>query len=64
MKTFLCRSSRNSAGRGLKELVGHEGRITTLVFSADGKFLVSGGEDTTVVVWDVSRKDATNPKSR
>jgi len=34
---------------------GHTGRISALAFSADGKFLVSGSEDTSALVWDVSK---------
>ncbi len=33
--------------------VGHETVVGPLAFSADGKLLVSGGWDTTVLVWDV-----------
>src|SRR5262249_5965824 len=44
-----------SAGR--KETValeGHTKRIFALAFSPDAKWLVSGGQDNTVNVWDVS----------
>jgi hypothetical protein len=34
-------------------LVGHEAVVGPLAFSADGKRLVSGGWDTTILVWDV-----------
>ena len=33
---------------------GHTGAVLTLAYSLDGKFLVSGSEDTTVKVWDIS----------
>src|SRR5262249_49244429 len=33
--------------------VGHEAVVGPLAFSADGKRLVSGGWDTTILVWDV-----------
>lgn len=34
---------------------GHLGRVTAVAFSADGQRLVTGGEDTTVIVWDMSK---------
>lgn len=34
---------------------GHLGRVTAVAFSADSQRLVSGGEDTTVIVWDMSK---------
>jgi WD40 repeat protein len=43
-----------------RTLPGHRGRVLTLAFTADGKRLVSGSEDTTALVWDVS--DLRPPK--
>ncbi len=43
-------------GRERGTLVGHNGRVVSLAFSADGKTLVSGSEDTTALVWDLSGK--------
>ena len=42
-------------GRELHWLEGHEGKVTGVAFSPDGSFLVSGSEDGTVRLWDVSR---------
>jgi hypothetical protein len=36
------------------ELVGHQGAILSVAFTPDGKRLLSGSADTTVLVWDVN----------
>jgi WD40 repeat protein len=40
-------------GREFRRLPGHRGRIHALAFSPDSQRLATGGEDTTVLVWDV-----------
>lgn len=37
------------------ELRGHEGPIADLAFSADGRWLASSSEDTTILIWDMTR---------
>ena len=37
-------------------LSGHRGAISALVFNADGSRLVSGSQDTEIIVWDVGKK--------
>jgi hypothetical protein len=44
-----------ASGRRRGVLAGHEGPVVSLSFSADGKHLASGSEDTTVLVWDLHR---------
>jgi WD40 repeat protein len=40
---------------------GHRGRIASLAYSADGRTLVSGSEDTTALVWDVVGRTSGQP---
>src|SRR5262249_22521494 len=37
-----------------RRLAGRRGRVVCLTFSADGQTLVSGSEDTTAMVWDLT----------
>jgi WD40 repeat protein len=44
-----------TTGALLHTFRGHQGEVSHLAFSPDGKALVSGSADTTALVWDVSR---------
>jgi WD40 repeat protein len=55
-----CRDGRillvdAQTGKVLGTGTGHAGPLYALAFSADGRWLATGGEDTTVVVWEVDR---------
>jgi RNA polymerase sigma factor (sigma-70 family) len=45
-----------STGKERYRFDGHKRRVTSLAFSADGKTLISGSEDTTAIVWDLTGK--------
>ncbi|MDR1924615.1 MAG: protein kinase [Planctomycetaceae bacterium] len=43
----------NSTGNESGTLIGHEGAITALAFSADGRFAITGGADHSIRLWEV-----------
>jgi WD40 repeat protein len=54
------------AGQEVGRLDGHEGGVASLLFTPDGKYLISGGTDTTALTWDLSRlgKSLPGPSAR
>jgi WD40 repeat protein len=50
----MVRLGEVATGQERHRLAGHRGGVASLVFSADGKFLVSGSMDTTALVWDLT----------
>ena len=43
-----------ATGQVRQKFSGHRGRVFALAFAADGKTLVSGGGDTTALLWDAA----------
>ena len=43
-----------STGQQVRDFVGHEGGVLSVVFSPDGKLLASGGGDGTIRFWNMS----------
>jgi WD40 repeat protein len=41
--------------KAIGQYIGHDGPISALTFTPDGKALATGSSDTTVLVWDVAR---------
>jgi RNA polymerase sigma factor (sigma-70 family) len=51
-----------ATGQQRQRFTGHRGRVQSLTFAADGKALLSGSDDTTALVWDLTgRSSATGP---
>ena len=42
-------------GKPLKTFVGHRGPVTTMRFTSDGHFLATGAQDTSVLLWDLTK---------
>jgi RNA polymerase sigma factor (sigma-70 family) len=52
-----------TAEEELAPLEGHQGAVTSLTFSPDGKLLASASNDTTVLLWDATRFRKARPES-
>jgi WD40 repeat protein len=50
-----------STGQELRSFTGHSVNVTSVAFSPEGRFAVSGGDDNTLKLWDVS--EWTAPQS-
>jgi hypothetical protein len=51
-----------ASGQVRARFAGHRGGVTALAFSPDSRLLASGGDDTTILLWDVTGR--TGPASR
>ena len=54
-----CGGDSSSEGRETLTLKGHSDRVYSVNFSPDGKRIVSGSEDNTLKVWDISSLDTS-----
>jgi hypothetical protein len=55
-KDGAIRLLETATGRERLRLAGHRGTITALDFSADGRWLLSGCDDTTALAWDLANE--------
>ena len=53
-----------ATGRPRCTLTGHRGYVGGLALSADGKRLISGGHDSTALVWDVTLAGVAAPRAK
>src|SRR5947208_11439279 len=47
-----------NSGRELRSMIGHTSGISSVVFSADSRRIVSGSQDETIKLWDVESGNA------
>jgi WD40 repeat protein len=45
-----------ATGKVQKTLEGHASSVLTIAFSPDGRFLATGSQDTTVLLWELDRR--------
>ncbi len=49
----IVRLTEAATGKERRQLTGHRGEVNSLAFAGAGRMLVSGGADTTALVWDL-----------
>jgi WD40 repeat protein len=55
LETYGVRVYDWPSKKALHTFVGHAGPVSALRFSPDGKFLATGAQDTSVLLWDLSK---------
>jgi RNA polymerase sigma factor (sigma-70 family) len=51
-----------STGKVRRHFSDHQGYFDTVAFSPDGRTLLTGGQDTTILVWDLVRRQERQPE--
>ena len=54
--TYINRDSAELMRHNCFELIGHDKYLHSLYFSKDDKYLVSGGADSNVIIWDLAAR--------
>jgi hypothetical protein len=60
-RDFAVRVWDVDTGKQVSCLVGHEDGISSITYSHDGHYIVSGGKDQTLRVWDALSRSTMNP---
>jgi len=55
-----ARTRRRTTTAATATFIGHRGTVRAVAFSPDGRWLVSGGDDRTALLWDVT--DPAHPR--
>lgn len=50
-----------ATGKVRRHLTGHQGEVIPFVFSPDGRTLLTSGADTTILIWDLARRQEARP---
>ena len=50
-----------ATGKLRRQFTGHQGSVGAFAFSPDGRSLLTGSEDTTLLIWDLARRQETQP---
>ena len=53
-----------ATGKAFAELHGHQGRVERLLFTPDGRTLITGGADGTILLWDIRPQRLAAPSDK